>query len=107
MPALQIPTRWLVGEYFVIRHKPSGRFIPAVPRGTGASFLEPMSTAYRPPRMFMSVASAKGFLGQWLRGQHVNIGDAEEPFVKVTPVSSRVKEDMEIIPLALVFKELP
>lgn len=93
----------------VIRHKPSGHYIPWPTRdgGTrhntrGGSYVEP--TADKPPRIFPSPQSARSFLSMWLLGIHKTVheqcgeyGEDTSSYVGQTPVPSRIKEDMEII----------
>lgn len=96
---------------YVIRHKPTGYFIPvpyhsynqgkdAKPRSSarGSSFVEPRPEPYL-IRLFPSLRSATAFLAIWLKGQHIGEDDGEGyTYVgKVKPVASRIKSEMEII----------
>lgn len=86
---------------FLIRHTPSGAFIPQV-FGRGGSYYEPAAHTEKPPRIFFSHHAARSFLGQWLRGKHSedrkpdyegNIDGA----IEVEPVPTRIRAEMEII----------
>ena len=72
--------------------------------------LEPMDPKKRQPRVFQSEKSAKSFLIQWCRGKHIctRYGDYDcvEEEIKIEPQPSRVREDMEIVPVVLVPKDL-
>ena len=106
---MQIPESWVIAKGFLIRHKPSGKYIPSLPKGRrrGSSILEPTSKEAKLPRFFQSEISAKNFLSQWCRGQFIcrRIYDGDES-VEIRPVPSRKKEEMKIIPVVLVHKDL-
>lgn len=94
-----------IGTYYAIRHKKTGYYIPATHKGKGGrggSHVEPRDPSKAIPRLFPSTASAKAFLGQWLRGEiNVQRWDDYEK-VTVVPIPSRKKEDLEIIEINLV-----
>lgn len=94
-----------ISTYYAIRHKKTGYYIPATHKGKGGrggSHVEPRDPSKAIPRLFPSTASAKAFLGQWLRGEiNVRRWDDYEK-VTVVPVPSRKKEDLEIIEINLV-----
>lgn len=93
-------------EVYAIRHKPTGRYLPAR-AGKGYSNDEP--TAVSRPRLFWSRQSAKLALTAWLKGRWVRCGgyrngpDDEgcEEDVKVVPVATRKAEEMEIVAFLL------
>lgn len=90
---------------YAIRHKPTGKFIPPIPRGQrrGGSWVEPEDGN---PRIFFSEKSAKGFLSAWLQGifkmhtpQFSSGWDPPEEEITVVKQPHRKKEDMEIVKL--------
>lgn len=97
-------------KIFFIRHKPTGHYIPEPEgrNGRGGSHLEPSPDKDK-ARIFRSERSAKIFLSSWLKGKYVADrgysdghpgNDWERDYyedVSIVPVSSRVREDMEII----------
>lgn len=109
---MQIPERWVIAQGFLIRHNPSGNYIPQLlpNRRRGGSLLEPMDPKERQPRIFQSEKTAKNFLSQWCRGKHIctRHGDYDylDEVTKIEPVPSRKREEMEIVPVVLVHKDL-
>lgn len=97
-------------KLYFIRHIPTGHYLPEPKgrNGRGGSHLEP-SPDKDDARIFRSLLSAKRFLGTWLKGKYVcNRGysdghpdnDWERDYyeeISVIPVTSRIREDMEII----------
>ena len=90
-------------DLFAIRHKPTRGWIPAR-RGRGGSHDEPQLTGS--PRLFTSAQSAKCFLVQWLKGEHIRKVTAsyswggfpeDDDEVVIKPVASRKREEMEIV----------
>lgn len=101
---------------YLIRHKPTGFFMPEPTgnQGRGSSFWEPKEQAPY-PRIFRHERSAKAALGQWMRGEHhAVLGFEPNEFTgggfyytkgsEVQPVTTRHKEDMEIVPMYLSTK---
>lgn len=108
---MQIPDSWVISQGFVIRHKPTGHYIPNITPGhrRGGSLVEPEDPKNSSPRVFINERSAKGFLNQWCRGKHIctrigNDGDYDE-VTKIVPQPHRIKDNMEIIHVVLVPKE--
>lgn len=107
-----------VVTFWVIRHKPTGGYLPQPHgrMGRGGSWVEPV--LYDPdnwdtePRLCTSKRSATGVLTQWLRGKvHHSSGSYEDHYSggveyyeenEIEYVPSRIREDMEIVSLHLV-----
>lgn len=106
---MQIPERWVIAQLWVIRHKPSGNYLPNPTfgnrKGRGGSHVEPVGTHIAQPRTFDSERSAKSALGHWLRGK-VNCSRYKDDEVyELIPVPHRKREEMEIIPVVLIHKD--
>ncbi len=100
--------------FWLIRHKPTGAYLPepAGRMGRGGSYVEP--TPYpsenpgERPRLFESRLGAQRALTAWLRGKvHRSSGydsyDMEYyDDLDLEPVPSRKKDDMEIIQVDLM-----
>lgn len=101
---MPVPDRWVQGEYLVVRHIPTGKMIPQPyhRQKGGSSYLEPEEPWKHPPRLFRNQASARSFLSIWLKGRVITNNDRENTGYQ--PVPSRIKEEMEIIPLKLVLE---
>ena len=86
-------------EFYIIRRKSDSWFLPETYRCY--SYNEPVK--YGVPRLFTSKKSAECSLTQWLRGIHETEWTPDEGRVLcgVTPVESRKREDMEIVPVEL------
>ena len=96
----------MIREFYIIRHKPSGGFLPEVHKGY--TFSEPRTTGV--PRLFISAAAGKRALTWWLKGTlHVTktggLWGFGEPEYDETwhedPMPDRKAEDMEVIPVLL------
>lgn len=90
-------------ELYAIKHEPTGKFIPPIPKGhrRGGSWVEPEDTI---PRLFPSHKAARSFLGQWLMGRHKKTylqgGDFGEETIEeviIEKVPERNKEAMKIV----------
>ena len=85
-------------EFCMIRHKPSGGFLPEV--GKGYTYSEPTHVGV--PRLFTTKAGAKRALSWWLKGTvHVTHtggqwGEEYDESWHDTPMPDRKAEDMEI-----------
>jgi hypothetical protein len=97
----------LDNKYWAIRHKPTGFFMPEpkMYHKRGSSFWEPKEQADR-VRIFYTEKAAKSALGQWLRGEHHPEFEYDEGHMyaigaKVKPVSTRNRDDMEIVMMVL------
>lgn len=104
--------------FWAIRHIPSGMYLLeyGFRMGRGITHKEPEKPDPLRPRLFLSEKHAKNTLSQWLRGKHEAIMGGEsddlsgrwityQEGVGVTPVNSRKREEMEIIPVYLSIKE--
>lgn len=101
-------------KVYVIRHKLSGKFMPARMFRTtnrGASWWEPgTSVPHDPsPRIFPTAHAARSALGQWLLGpvEKFQTQGYEDPYPEVemqhvAPAAPRVREDMEIVECELM-----
>lgn len=85
---------------WLIRHKPTGGFLPQTysqrgrtGRGSGGTRVEPKIPSVAEPRLFMSERTAKQALSMWLRGPHPFSRDYSKPADAV----ERRAEDMEIV----------
>lgn len=95
-----------IAHYFLIRHKPTGFFIPPGKGidGRGGSHVEPSDEK---PKLFASERSAKSWLTTWLKGKVVDDSytDRHGEFqysLKTVAVPTRKREEMEIVPARLV-----
>lgn len=108
----------MMWSVYVIRHKPTGKFMPCRmfrTMNSGWSHWEPTETrpGYKPhdenPRIFFTLQSARNALTMWLAGAWVKgqtQGNYFEPPEETgpeprRPEQPRQREDMEIIPLTL------
>jgi len=93
-------------EFWIIRHKPTGGWLPEVHKGY--TFSEPQD--YGVPRLFGNAAAAKRALTWWLKGTlHVTTYQSNNPetWMEVEQdwheqeMPERKLEDMEVIPVLL------
>ena len=106
-------------QAWAIRHKPTGRFMPARMSRSGRGGwshwcpITPGAQGFEPhPRLMFTQRSAQNALSMWLQGEWRNVtsvptgyfdddgGDSE--LVPSEPLVPRVREDMEIVLFALV-----
>ncbi len=94
--------------FYAVRHKPSGGFLPVIPRRwrDGHTHLEPCTDS--PPRLHSTKIGAQRALAQWLKGPLVRnykpdrFGDVlAEAGYRHMPVPSRIPADMEIVTIRL------
>jgi len=105
---MKLPDSWVINRGFVIRHKPSGKYIPNIKPGNrrGGSMVEPEDPEKQAPRFFTSKISAECYLSQWCRGKHVCHRDYDgDETIEIIPQPHRNKADMEIVPIAVVLQE--
>lgn len=91
------------GGIWVIRHKPTGKLLPANPRGYGHTQMNIENNGkmkHLVPRMFLSEREAKMCLGRWLLGVHKLYW--EDGLDISEPEEKRVREDMEVIEIELI-----
>ena len=96
---------------YSIKHTPTGNYIPypGTRNGRGGTHMEPIevSPAF-PPRMFHTEAAAKISLTYWLKGifnvlvTQDSFGEQDENWT-VTPVPTRIREEMEVVQVELRF----
>lgn len=97
-------------RFFLIRHKPSGGYLPAPSgrNGKGTTFMKPQVIWPRVegagcivPLMCNTNRQAKNVLAQWCQGKHManRYGGADDESVEITikPDGTRNKDDMEIV----------
>lgn len=99
-------------DVFVIRHVPTGDYLPARKSGRGFSNDEPEEDGGPlGPRIFPTHRSAINALTAWLMGVHKRVstrsGGWEGPEeydedIIVEPQPHRIREDMEIVPVHLI-----
>lgn len=93
-------------EFYAIRHKPSGMFLPAFAKKRGHTNAEP--TDALAPRLFMKAHHAKAALAWWLEGAFYQVivdfeyGDYD---LRSTPKPHRKADDMEVVAITLTTKE--
>lgn len=103
----------MIKALYLIRHKPTGFFMPEPTgsHGRGSSFWEPKKQAEY-PRIFRHQRSAKSALIQWLRGEHHAVKKYEHDefsgggfwYTSGTDVKHKVTrchKDMEIVEVYL------
>ena len=98
-------------QFYVIRHKPTGQFLPARVLATGWSFEDP-NGVYE-PRLFKTARAAKNCATCWAQGvwaakiykerdgwesPSYDVQDTPSP----TTVPGRQREDLEILPALLI-----
>ncbi len=94
-------------EYYAIRHRPSGYFLPA--QGSwGFTRTEPLHPSKAPPRLFIGKGRATQALDWWLRGESYehrseddDMSGTQQVFLKTIPRPNRRREDMEIVVVTL------
>lgn len=92
-------------EFFIIRHKPSGGFLPEL-GGVRAGYTHTEPQTHGVPRLFTDAAGAKRALTWWLKGvtsvfRHRDWeGDYDETW-STEPEDHRKAEDMEVVPVLL------
>ena len=100
-----------IREYWVIRHKPSGGYLPILPSGLRAGYTHTEPDTQAIPRLFTDAAAAKRALTWWLKGiTHVDHsksidtwmgpGEYEETW-GLDEMPERKLEDMEVLPCLL------
>lgn len=104
-------------KYFVIRHKPTGEFMPArmfLKSNRGYTYWEPTGLngltadpARKTPRLFQTEHAAKVALTVWLKGIAViDYNDDGDPRHSIeAPPMPRIKSDMEIVAISLTIIE--
>lgn len=93
--------------FFLIRHKPTGKYLPAPSgrNGRGSSFMTPSAiwVAYEGatctvPLMCTTNRQAKNVLTQWCRGKHFAHHDSDGGCeITIKPDGTRERENMEIV----------
>ncbi len=95
-------------SYFIIRHRSTGRFMPALPRG--ATWWEPTKSKEASPRLFAKRAHASNAKDWWERGAWLTEynrssswdGDDDAAFLaRREPEAPRKKGDLEILEVEL------
>ena len=87
-------------ELYLIRHMPSGGYLPApeTMSGRGGSRMVPTPAEKRPPRLFRSYRAAQSALAMWLKGEFVREHSFDgEDRVRVQSRPNRKKDEMEIV----------
>ena len=100
----------MIREYWVIRHKPSGEYLPGLPSGLRAGYTHTEPELLSVPRLFGDRGAARRALTWWLKGvtsvdryQDTNPdswGEWNEDW-KEEPMPERKLEDMEVVPCLL------
>lgn len=94
---------------YLIRHKPTGKYLPVTKYNRGGSHTEPMSVLAANPRIFYSKKAAISALAAWLKGKPATrnyfIDENAEEFLTILPQPHRIKSKMEIVEMTLVPKE--
>lgn len=93
--------------YYAIRHRVTGRFLPAM-QSWGFTRSEPVAPDKAPPRLFITKGAATQALDWWLKGEAYENrqenenweGDVEVRIVTI-PRPSRRRENMEIVAVLL------
>lgn len=98
-------------KLFAIRHKPTGRYLPAHKPGEGGFSYDdpqPMTCKYG-PRLFTTIRGAQNALTAWLRGKFERVreqcgefGEDESIYVEPKAVLGRKRDNMEIVAFDLV-----
>lgn len=92
-------------HFFIIRHIPSGWYLPDVPRGR--THVEPTKTL--PPRLFTEARHAKGFLTLYCRGPMIikdmidtESGEWLRSYLDHDWSKPRRREDFCVVPVEIV-----
>lgn len=109
MKAMDFAMATAISEYVVLRHKPTGFFIPEPKsrHGRGGSHVDPVPANVGIPRLFCNERAAKSFLGQWSRGKFYCSRDydgGEELTVKA--IMGRNKKDFEMVSILIIPKDV-
>ena len=106
---MNIPDRWVIAHLWVIRHKPTGNYLPNATfnsrKGRGGSHVEPVPAHVSQPRTFYTEKAAKSALGQWLRGKVYCFRYNDDEVCELIPQPHRIREEMEIVPVVLIPKD--
>ena len=100
-------------EWFIVRHKPTGAYMPEM--GRGYTYWEPpaMNPCGEKPRLFPSKHGAKQAVAAWARGEHVRqtgrTGDLwgcdDWSAVEVVPGTQRDASELEVCVVEINIKE--
>ena len=105
MNAMQFAEAHRIAEMFVIRKKGTQLLMPAPAGKRGGSQVEPVKFEQAMPRFFPHEHAAKCFINQWVKGKFYNVGHDGDMEVEIRPQIGRNKNDLEIVPVLLFFKE--
>ena len=92
----------LLRKYWVIRHKPSGGYLPGLPSGLRAGYTHTEPELHSVPRLFADKGAARRALTWWLKGVtsvHRSRdwdGDYDETWHEEA-MPERKLEDMEVV----------
>jgi len=100
-----------MNSFFAIRHRPTGRFLPAL-NSYGFTRCEPSATD--PPRLFSRQSSASQALNWWLEGEVYEViqedldspGPERSVSLRTFRRPNRKRDDMEIVCISLSIKTL-
>jgi hypothetical protein len=93
-------------EFYIIRHKPSGGFLPQL-EGVRGGYTHTEPQTYGVPRLFLDAAGAKRALTWWLKGttsvwrRHDSFTLEYEEDWSTEEEEHRKAEDMEVVPVLL------
>lgn len=97
----------MIREYWVIRHKPSGGYLPGLSSGLRAGYTHTEPDLHAIPRLFGNAAAAKRALTWWLKGV-TSVDRSRDSFTleydetwHEEAMPERKPEDMEVIPALL------
>lgn len=100
-------------QYYAIRHKRNGFFLPAQ-NSYGFTRTEPVPMSKAPPRLFITKGPATQALEWWLKGEVFesavdnleSVGPEREITLRTVPKPGRRREDMEIVVIRLQVETL-
>lgn len=89
--------------FYAIRNKVTGFFLPQLNRRRGFTHTEPAQMQCVPPRLFLTAPQAKLALDWWLLGRCYDDGEGA---LNIASVSSRKRENMEIVTINLALLDV-
>lgn len=97
----------MIREYWVIRHKPSGGYLPGLPSGLRAGYTHTEPELLSVPRLFADKGAARRALTWWLKGV-TSVDRFRDDFTleydetwHEEAMPERKEEDMEVVPCLL------
>lgn len=92
-------------QFFIIRHKPTGRIFEQRRSGErGYTHDDPGTCGRRPPRLFTTRRGAENALTVWLQGKITVLRREYDEDWRIQPVPERRREEYEVTEVSLEIK---